>query len=884
MTRLRRSAAALIVAAMAIATPGAQPDLASLLASADAFLRASDLAQARPLFERALEAARETVREPDIARALLGLSQVAQREGRAADGRAGVIEAVAIFEQLDDRQRIADATYLLGLIERAARNRPAALAHAERAMAEYQALADHRGTALAVLQVLELQDLDPEAAGPLYERATTAARAAGDANLEGMALHRFGDFLFNAGRYEQSLEQLTGAAAAFEADKAPADVGTVYNSIGRVYRAHGRLDEALRYQKAALELHRKTATSFMLLQSLNAVAVVYQRQNELAAARTYLDEALGVAATLPASAAASQAQDFLRANMAVLLSDLGQLAPAAAALEQVLANGRDVFPSERHTQLSSIYLGLGRHADALAAAERAVAGCGESHLTCASARNARSDAKAAMGDRQAALDDLSLTLRGMEDLRAQLVPSDFFKRDFSSYYKSAYSSAIARQLDGGQARDALETAELARSRAFLDLLASRSIAPAAAGPVLPLTLRGGRAGSGMASPGQMAPANTADLIRTAARLRSSLLLYWVSAGETVIWVVRPDGRVDARRVTVTRSRLAALVRDTAPFANAGDRSPPAPVVLRQTATAWRDLYALLIHPVRALLPDTNGALLTIVPHDSLVNLSFAALQDSRGRYLLEDYTLHYAPAGALLQFTEAHRRVQPRAGAMLMVADPVSARRSSLDRALPRLPGARTEAAAITRQLRAGRVLSLTGATATESAVREQAPARSMLHFAAHAIVRDDDPFASYLALGRSSDTPETDGVLTAQDVYGMKLPAGLVVLSACRSASGTVAGDGVATFARAFLYAGAASMIASVWEVADEPSNRLLPDFYRAWIGGATKAAALRRAQLQLLTDLRAGRVRVTTAIGPVPVPEHPVFWAGLVLFGEPD
>jgi CHAT domain-containing protein len=180
--------------------------------------------------------------------------------------------------------------------------------------------------------------------------------------------------------------------------------------------------------------------------------------------------------------------------------------------------------------------------------------------------------------------------------------------------------------------------------------------------------------------------------------------------------------------------------------------------------------------------------------------------------------------------------------------------------------------------------LSLNGVAATEASVREQAPARSILHFAAHTVVRDDDPFASYLALSRSSGAADADGVLTAQEVYGLKLPADLVVLSACRFASGTVAGDGIATFARAFMYAGAASLVASVWDVADEPSNRLLPAFYRAWLGGATKAAALRQAQLRLLADLRLGRVRVTTPVGPVPVPEHPVFWAGFTLFGEPD
>lgn len=889
MTLIRRAAWTLIVVVLAIAAPGAQPDIAGLLDRADTLLRTSDLAQARPLFERALDVSRETVREPDIARALLGLGEIAQRQGRAAEGRAGVVEALAIFERLDDRLRMADASYLLALIERAGRNRAAALVYAERALATYEAIQHHRGIAVAALQVADLQDLDADGAGRLFERAAAGARAAGDASLEGVALHRFGDELFNVGRYEQSLELLIRAAAAFEAAKAPVDLGTVYNSIGRVYRAHGRLDEALKYQKAALELHRKADDKLMLLQSLNAVSVVYQRLNDLVTARAYLEQALAVSASMPPTAAGGRAEDFLRANMAWLMIDLGQMAPAAMALERVIASGRDSFPALRYAQLSSAYRGLGRASDALAAAERAVALCGESKETCIVAHNARSDARAANGDRRAALDDLSLTLRGIEELRAQLVPSDFFKRDFSSHYKLAYGSAIARHLDAGHEREALETAELARSRAFLDLLASRSIAPAAAaatGPTLPLTLRGGGTASGMASPVSMAPAKTADLIRTAARLRSSLLLYWVSAGETVIWVVTADGLVHARRVNVTRARLAALVRDTAPFAdsNGAGRAPTAPVALRESSAAWRDLYTLLIAPVRAVLPHTRGALLTIVPHDALLNLSFAALQNASGRYLLEDYTLHYAPAGALFQFTAAQRRPQPRSGAMLMVSDPDPARRSALDPALPRLPGARKEAVAITRQLQASQVLSLNGAAATESAVRAQAPARSILHFAAHTVVRDDDPFASYLALGRSSGAEDADGVLTAQDVYGLNLPADLVVLSACRSASGTVAGDGVATFARAFLYSGAASLIASVWEVADEPSNRLLPAFYRDWLGGATKAAALRQAQLRLLADLRGGRVRVTTAIGPVPVPEHPVFWAGFALFGEPD
>ena len=401
------------------------------------------------------------------------------------------------------------------------------------------------------------------------------------------ALHNFGDLLFGAGRYEQSLDRLTRAASAYDAANAPDDLGTVYNSIGRVYRAHGRLDEALRYQKAALDLHRKGTDPFTLLQSLNAVSAVLQRLNDPRAARVYLEEAVQIAASLPSTPAALRAQDFLRANMATLLADLGELAPAAAAIEQVIASRRDAFPSIRYGQLASVYAEMGRGQDALAAAEKAVALCDQT-IDCINAHGMRSDAQAALGDRQAALRDLSFSLRGIEDLRAQLVPSDAFKQNFSTYYRRTYGSAIARQLDAGLARESLETAELARSRAFLDLLASRSIAPssAPASAAVPLTLRGG-ASPGVASPATAAPANASDLIGTAQRLRSNLLLYWVSEGETFIWVVTPEGQVHARRVKVTRTRLAALVRDTAPFAERNGSGGPA--VLRAAAAAWREL-------------------------------------------------------------------------------------------------------------------------------------------------------------------------------------------------------------------------------------------------------------------------------------------------------
>jgi CHAT domain-containing protein len=513
-------------------------------------------------------------------------------------------------------------------------------------------------------------------------------------------------------------------------------------------------------------------------------------------------------------------------------------------------------------------------------------------------------------------------------LRIKLVPSDFLKQDFNLAQQYIYSQAIALQVEHKQERQALETSELARARAFLDLLASRDvqlkerdrreiaslrttatheperIALQAVTPTPPsgLTLRGDAAGTAtvrtvardleLRSFASATPSATADLVATAARLHSTMVVYWVGDEELFIWAVSPSGDVQVRRVAVPQSRLRELIRETVPFSEKTGGAVQA-IVTRGESTipvrttspvAWRALYDLLIQPIRSALPKAPGALLTIVPQGPLLNLSFAALQSAQGRYLLEDYALHYAPAGAVLQYTAPKKRPDARTGPMLLVSDPTLPKHTRLDRQLPRLPGARNEAAQIGRLVPASRLTVLQDGSATEARARDLMSGKAVLHFATHAIVSDDDPFGSFLALGPSAGSGSSDGLLTSQEVYGLDLNADLVVLSACRSAGGSVTGDGISAFARAFIYAGTASLVASLWDVADEPTNRLLPDFYRSWLRGDSKSRALRGAQLRLLRDLRAGRVTINTPAGVVSIPEHPVFWAGFALFGEPD
>jgi CHAT domain-containing protein len=146
-------------------------------------------------------------------------------------------------------------------------------------------------------------------------------------------------------------------------------------------------------------------------------------------------------------------------------------------------------------------------------------------------------------------------------------------------------------------------------------------------------------------------------------------------------------------------------------------------------------------------------------------------------------------------------------------------------------------------------------------------------------------PLDSFIALDASGPqgSRANDGRLTAREVYDLDLRARLVVLSACRSGMGRASGDGLFSLARAFFYAGAGTLVATLWDVADEPAAHLMPRFHRLVASGAHASEALRASQLALLRDLRAGRVVVQGRRGPVPLPEHPSLWAGFVAIGQP-
>jgi CHAT domain-containing protein len=188
-----------------------------------------------------------------------------------------------------------------------------------------------------------------------------------------------------------------------------------------------------------------------------------------------------------------------------------------------------------------------------------------------------------------------------------------------------------------------------------------------------------------------------------------------------------------------------------------------------------------------------------------------------------------------------------------------------------RLPYSREEAEAIIKAATPGSALraldfDASRATALSSTLADY----DIVHFATHGFVDDVRPDLSGLVLSLvdRAGRPQ-DGFLRIRDLYDLRLPVQLVVLSGCRTGLGKeIRGEGLLGIVRAFMHAGAPRIVASVWDVDDRATAGFMTAFYEAMLtSGRSPAAALREAQLGLRSRERW---------------HDPFYWAAFVLQGE--
>ena len=323
-----------------------------------------------------------------------------------------------------------------------------------------------------------------------------------------------------------------------------------------------------------------------------------------------------------------------------------------------------------------------------------------------------------------------------------------------------------------------------------------------------------------------------------------LVEYFAVRNKLIVFLVSSTG-IQVRRLACTLEQVNTLMQLLRLNLKVVPKSRPEriPALTLSAQGLLAQLYQHLIEPLAEQMDPFRR--LVLVPHGPLHYLPFQALYN--GGYLLEQFEISYLPSASFLRY--CHETPSASTG-LVTVGHSYGGR----------LPYTIQEARAVAARLDGYALLE---EAATLDAFKQKAAHCGLVHVAAHGDFRSDNPLFSGLALA--------DGWLTTLDIFNLTLRASLVTLSACQTGRNVVAGgDELLGLMRAFLSAGAASLVLTLWPVEDSSTAQLMELFYEGLAGNCPKGAALRQAQLQFLENQADRRY------------SHPYFWSPFFLVGD--
>jgi len=391
----------------------------------------------------------------------------------------------------------------------------------------------------------------------------------------------------------------------------------------------------------------------------------------------------------------------------------------------------------------------------------------------------------------------------------------------------------------------------------------------------------------------------------------ALVEYFVGEENLYIWVVRKNF-FQCESLPLERNDLIKKIQDfRQPFADLKAGKIKSITEMAFDVKLAHELYQIVFQPLEKHL-TTKTKNLIVVPHDILYYLPFSVLvaqvedepvsqhvlfsEYKNARFLLEKYAISYLQSANLLN-PELWRRNPSKEfdGRLLAFGNPdfnlslkqVRDRktkndsfdllsflfRSSNGWIFEPLPKSEHEVRNISEMFHPS--LSFTRMDASEDNFKKYSSNYTMLHLATHSIVDDSQPLYSRIVFTQDDD-PDEDGFLQTYEIFNLDLNADLVTLSACETGLGKLSkSEGFVGLTRAFMYAGARSLLVSLWSV-DESTALLMEEFYGNLSRDQTKTKALRNAKLSVIgktVKLDKG-LEISLA--------HPFYWAPFVLFGN--
>ena len=700
-----------------------------------------------------------------------------------------------------------------------------------------------------------------------HELQLKFAKEVGNRNDERSACGSLGNDYACLGDYKKAIEfhELSLKLSKDIGNKAAE--GYVYGFLGNDYRYLGELTKAIHYDELHLQIAKQVGDKAMECGAYGNLGKTYRRQGNFKEAIRYLELYLKVAKDLGIRRQEGDAYSCL----GHIHESSGDFKKAIHYFELDLEIAKEVGDKSSE---GNAYGNLGGNYASCRDFKTAVV-YQELHLKFTKETGNRDEEGVAyfnlgtsyesLGRLPHAVTCYQSSVGALNDVRARLQFKDELKISLRQQYENSYTALWSTLLKQGKVMDALIACEQGRAQALEDLMEFKY--------------------EFQTSPRESCMMNHVDKLCC---LPPNTLFEAILKEEVVFtWLIQ-DGKEAKLNFHAINDNLSG---DAIPSINAlikltfdeigvrarvkcedrsldnlpgevltSERSSETQFCPLDQSNALRTLHEVIIAPITDLINGRDELL--IVPDGPLCLAPYAALMDSNAKYLSESLRIRIIPSLTSLKLiADCPSDYHHKRGALL-VGDPWVQDVVSYN--LKQLPCAREEVAMI------GRILNtepLTGTKATKDEVLKRLSSVALVHIAAHGSMETGE-IALAPNLSRETQEPqEADYLLRITDVLNIELRARLVVLSCCHSGRGEIKAEGVVGIARAFLGAGARSVLVSLWAINDEATLEFMKVFYQYLLDGRSASEALNRAMKSMRESEKFRKVK---------------YWAPFVLIGD--
>ena len=730
------------------------------------------------------------------------------------------------------------------------------------------------GSAYGGLGLAELRLGKCERALEHIEHHLKIAKEMGDRIAEAAAYSGLGEVYQKLGDFKNAIENHDHCLKINKEISVRLGEQNAYSSLGEAYLALGDFKRALAYFESYLKIAEEMDDYAGVGIAYGNIGVAFLGLGDFTKALTYHQRHTKIVKELGLKDREGCAYSYL----GITFEMLGDLRNAIDCQEHSLKIAKELGLRDAeggaYVNLSIIYQKLGDFTKATDYAQRGLKLAKElsDGAIVAKVFHCLGRSLESQGSLQDALDCFQSSVKMFSEVRDRLEFNDEWKISLSDFYQNTYTSLWRLLLKQGRIVEALSAAEQGRAQALKDLVELKY-------------------GFKRLEDGSSTVTETcSDATMTFTSFPSNTIFMAVDKEKIVLWVIQKEDNVTARKKQIcdndlqdnATTLLTSLTRIA--FKEIGvrtgvkceDRSlnPARDEKLEDESDehtrlpslqlqkgVLQTLFDFIIGPIADLV---HGDEIIFVPHGPLCLAPYAALVDSNAKYLSESFRIRVIPSLTSLKLiADSPEDFHSNTGALL-VGDPWVQEVNSHGRKLQQLPCAREEVEMIARLLNTEPV---TATEATKDEVLKRLSSVALVHIAAHGHLETGE-----IALApnptRASEIPiEEDFILTTKDVQSAQMRARLVVLSCCHSGRGEIKAEGVVGIARAFLGAGARSVLVSLWAIDDEATLEFMKSFYQRLVQGRSASEALNGAMKCLRESDKFSEVK---------------YWAPFVLIGD--